>query len=115
MTTDIPMWAAVPAAILLVLSGVLALTGSVGLLRFRDFYMRVHAPTLGSTLGLACMLGASMLVFSAQAGRPIIHGIAIALLLMLTSPVTAMLLMRAAAYRGHRREASSLEQDAPPR
>ncbi|ARP95426.1 monovalent cation/H(+) antiporter subunit G [Bordetella genomosp. 13] len=115
MMNDIPMWAAVPAAILLVLSGVLALTGSIGLLRFRTFYMRIHAPTLGSTLGLGCMLGASVLVFSAQAGRPIFHEIAIALLLMLTSPITAMLLMRAAAYRARRRQAGALEQTEPPR
>ncbi len=100
--TDIPLWAALPASVLLILSGVLALTGSVGLVRFRTFVMRIHAPTLGSTLGAMCMLLASALVFSAQSGRFVFHEIVIVLLLLLTSPVTAMLLMRAAVYRTRR-------------
>lgn len=98
--TDIPLWVGVPASILLVLSGLLALTGAVGLVRFRTFVMRIHAPTLGAM----SMLLASALVFSAQSGRFVFHEIVIALLLLLTSPVTAMLLMRAAVYRTRRRE-----------
>jgi hypothetical protein len=38
--------------------------GSIGLLRLRSFYERVHAPTLGTTLGIGCILLASMLFFS---------------------------------------------------
>ncbi|WP_144635506.1 monovalent cation/H(+) antiporter subunit G [Bordetella genomosp. 13] len=101
---DIPLWASIPASVLLVLSGLLALTGSSGLVRFRTFVTRIHAPTLGSTLGAMCMLLASALVFSAQSGRFVFHEIVIALLLLLTSPVTAMLLMRASVYRTRRRE-----------
>jgi len=101
---DVPLWAAIPAAILLVLAGVFALTGSVGLLRMRDFYSRVHAPTLATTLGAVCTLVASGLVFSALTTRLVLHEVVIALLLLLTSPVTAMMLMRAARYRARRRE-----------
>src|SRR5690606_41461309 len=101
MTGDIPLWAGIPAAVLLVVGGLLALVGSAGLLRFRDFFCRIHAPTLGNTLGAGCGLLASILVFSALDQRPVFHEILITLLLLLTSPVTAMLPMRAAGDRGH--------------
>ena len=52
------------AASLVVLGALLAFIGSLGLLRMRTFYERIHPPTLGTTLGLGCVLLASMLVFS---------------------------------------------------
>lgn len=96
---DVPLWAALPAAILLVCGGLLAAVGSLGLLRLDAFYARIHAPTMGSTLGAGCVLIASMLVSSALAGRPVIHELLITVFILVTSPVTAMLLMRAAMYR----------------
>ena len=100
---SLPLWATLPAAILLVISGVLSLTGSIGLLRFKRFYSRMHAPTLGNTCGVAAVLLASVLVSSAAGGRPVIHELIITLFLVITSPVTAMLLMQAAIHRDPRR------------
>ncbi len=34
--------------------------GSIGLLRLKDFYSRMHPPTMGMTLGSGCVLIASM-------------------------------------------------------
>ena len=96
---DVPLWAALPAAMLLVCGGLLVLVGSFGLLRLNSFYARIHAPTMGSTLGAGCVLVASMLVSSALAQRPMIHEMLITLFILITSPVTAMLLMRAAIFR----------------
>lgn len=96
---DIPLWAALPAALLLVCGGLLTVVGSLGLLRLKHFYARIHAPTMGSTLGAGCVLMASILTSSAIAGRPVIHELLITLLILITSPVTAMLLMRAARLR----------------
>ena len=96
---DVPLWAALPAAALLVCGGLLVLVGSFGLLRLDSFYARIHAPTMGSTLGAGCVLVASMLVSSALAQRPMIHEMLITLFILITSPVTAMLLMRAAIFR----------------
>jgi len=96
---DVPMWAALPATVLLVCGGLLTVVGSLGLLRLNAFYARIHAPTMGSTLGAGCVLIASMLVSSALAGRPVIHELLITVFILVTSPVTAMLLMRAARYR----------------
>ena len=45
------------AAALLVLAGAsLALIGSVGLLRMKTFYERLHPPTKGTTLGTGLVL-----------------------------------------------------------
>lgn len=96
---DVPLWAALPAAVLLVCGALLTLVGSLGLLRLEGFYARIHAPTMGNTLGAGCVLVASMLVSSALAQRPVIHELLITLFIVLTSPVTTMLLMRAAMLR----------------
>jgi multicomponent K+:H+ antiporter subunit G len=37
MTLDLPVWAALPAGLLLIAGGLFALIGSLGLLRLRDF------------------------------------------------------------------------------
>lgn len=96
---DLPGWAAVLTAILLLLGAGLTLTGSLGLLRLASFYDRIHAPTLGSTLGIGCVLLASMLFFSVQEGRPVVHELLITVFMIVTTPVTLMLLARAALYR----------------
>ncbi len=95
----LPAWAALPAGILLIVGGLLVLIGSLGLLRMRDFYARMHPPAMGTTLGTGCVLIASMLVSSALAGRPVIHEILITLFLVMTTPVSAMTLMTAAIAR----------------
>lgn len=92
----VPLWAALPAALLLVCGSLLALIGSFGLLRFERFYARLHAPTLGNTLGAGCVLLASMLISSALAQRPVLHEVLITLCLVVTSPITTILLVRAA-------------------
>lgn len=114
MNADIPLWAGIPASILLVAGGLLALVGSAGLLRFNNFFCRIHAPTLGNTMGAGCVLVASILVFSALQQRPVVHEILITLLLFISSPVTAMLLMRAAVYRGRRQRGESYPTATPP-
>ncbi len=111
MTIDtLPLWAAIPAAICLVISGILTLTGSLGLLRLNSFYCRIHAPTLGNTLGVIGVLLASILVFSALEHRVVVHPLLITIFLFITSPITAMLLMRAAIHR--RRRTGQDTQDA---
>jgi multicomponent K+:H+ antiporter subunit G len=97
--TTLSWWVSVPAAILLIGGGLLTLTGSIGLLRLPDFYSRMHPPTMGTTLGTGSVLVASMLVSSAALHRPVIHELLITLFVLMTAPVTAILLMRAARRR----------------
>ncbi|PZN31960.1 MAG: cation:proton antiporter [Proteobacteria bacterium] len=100
---ELPLWATIPAAVLLVTGGLLTLIGSIGLLRLKDFYSRMHPPTMGMTLGSGCVLIASMIISTAILHKPVIHELLITLFVVITSPVTAMLLMRAAAYRDRAR------------
>ena len=99
MELDLPGWAAIPAALLLIVGGLSALIGSVGLLRLPDFYARMHPPTMGTTLGAGSVLLASMLVSSALLHRVVIHEILITVFMTISAPVSAMLLMRAAVSR----------------
>ena len=88
------------AAALLVLAGaLLAFIGSLGLLRLGTFYERVHPPTLGTTLGTGLILLGSMLYFGAAESRPVLHEILIGVFMTLSTPVTYVLLVRAAVHR----------------
>jgi multicomponent K+:H+ antiporter subunit G len=95
----LPWWAAVPVSALLVLGGVIALTGALGLLRLANFYQRIHGPAITVTLGAGCILVASMLYFTVTQSRLVIHELLISVFVFMTAPVVAMLIMRAAVYR----------------
>ena len=96
---DVPPLVAWFVAVLTLAGAAFALIGSIGLLRLRTFYERIHPPTMGTTLGVGCVLLASMLLFSTLAMRPVVHEIVIAVFVVLTTPVTYMLLVRAAIHR----------------
>jgi multicomponent K+:H+ antiporter subunit G len=87
------------AGILILLGALLAFSGSLGLLRLKSFYDRVHPPTMGTTLGTGLILIGSMLHFSVLEGRPVLHEILIGALMTVTTPVTYMLLVRASLHR----------------
>src|SRR5690625_1515950 len=91
--TSLELIISIAAAVLIVLSGIITFTGTLGLVRLRHFYSRMHAPTLGNTLGVFCMLLALMLVFGFVHKKFIIHPLIITALLIITSSVTAILLM----------------------
>jgi multicomponent K+:H+ antiporter subunit G len=97
--SDLPSWAAVLTAVLLLIGAGLTLAGAVGTLRFRSFYERVHAPTLGTSWGTAAIALASIVFFSVLGSRPVVHELLIAVFITITTPVTLMLLARAALYR----------------
>ncbi len=96
---NLPAWAALLTAILVLVGAAVTLIGSLGLLRLGNFYARVHAPTLGTTLGIASILIGSALYFSVLEARPVVHEILMAVFVTLTTPVTLMLVVRAALYR----------------
>jgi multicomponent K+:H+ antiporter subunit G len=96
---------------MLIASGVLTLTGSLGLLRFKRFYSRMHAPTLGNTLGITLVLLSSALVSSALLKRVVVHELLITFFLIVTSPITAILLMQAGLRRDPRRPLANNSHD----
>lgn len=95
----LPLWIAIPAALLIVLGSSLALLGSLGLVNVRSFYDRLHVPTLGSSWGVFSLILASMLLFGWREERAVFHELVIGIFVMVTTPVTLMVLGRAALQR----------------
>lgn len=85
------------AAGLLLVSAFFTLVGAIGLIRLPDFFMRLHAPTKASTLGVGGILIASMMVAAAQ-GRAGFAELLISLFVFVTAPVSANLLAQAALH-----------------
>lgn len=99
---DLPLWAAIAVGALVLLGATITLIGTIGLIRLDSFYERVHAPTLGPTLGTACIVVASIICFSVLQSRPVFHEVLILVFVTITTPITLMLLARAALYRDRR-------------
>ncbi len=100
------------AAVMILLASFFLLVGAIGLVRFPDFYMRLHAPTKASTLGVGGVLIASMLVTLGH-GRPGIAELLITLFVFVTAPVSANLLAQAALHQRLRSKAP-IPEDAVP-
>ncbi len=96
---DLPPWAAIAVASLVLAGAAMTVVGSIGLLRVKTFYDRLHPPTLGSSSGTLLIVTASLLCFSVLRTRISVHELLIALFVTLTTPVTFMMLARAALYR----------------
>lgn len=96
---EVPILAEILTATLLIAGAAITLIGSLGLLRLRSFYERVHAPTLGTTLGTICVATASMIYFSILGTRPVLHELLIVIFVTVTTPITLMVLVRAAVLR----------------
>lgn len=96
---NLPDWAALLTALFLIVGATITLIGSLGLVRLGNFYERVHAPTLGATLGTAFTALASMVYFSELQSRPVVHEVLILVLAFVTTPVSLTILIRAALFR----------------
>jgi len=96
---DLPLWAALIVGFLVLAGAAFTLIGSIGLLRFNAFFDRVHAPTLGASLGTVLIVLASIVCFSVLRSRLSIHEVLIVVFVTCTAPAAFMLLARAALYR----------------
>ncbi|MBP2604896.1 Na+/H+ antiporter subunit G [Acinetobacter calcoaceticus] len=84
-------------SVFLVFGAFFMLVGSIGMIRLPDLFMRLHAPTKSSTLGLGSFLIASMIFFAFQ-GRFGFAELLITLLAFITAPVSANLIAQAALH-----------------
>lgn len=75
-----------------------AVVAAIGIVRFPDLYMRLSATTKASTLGASLILGGVALFFDDAAVTGKI--VAIIVFIVLTSPVAAHMLGRAAYFSG---------------
>lgn len=81
------------------LAGALLLfLGSLGLVKFPDYYSRLHPPAKNTTLGMGAILLASMIYFSATEPGLTIRELLITLFLFMTAPVSAHLMSKAALH-----------------
>jgi multicomponent K+:H+ antiporter subunit G len=86
------------SALILIGAG-FTLIGSLGLIRLRDFYSRLHAPTKATTLGVGSLLIASAVFFSGQDDGLSLHEVLVTLFLFITAPVGAHLMAKAALHQ----------------
>ena len=85
-------------SILILTGATFTLIGSLGLVRLRDFYSRLHAPTKATTLGVGSLLIASAVYFSHQDDGLSLHEVLVTLFLFITAPVSAHLMAKAALH-----------------
>lgn len=107
----IPVLLTVLTAALLLGGSATTLIGSLGLLRLRSFYERLHAPTLGTTLGMTSIACASMVYFSAFEIHPVLYEVLIIAFVTATTPIALIVLVRAALFR----DETEANGKAPPR
>lgn len=98
-SAPLPWWAETLVAALVILGAAVAALGSFGLVRLPTFFRRIHAPTLGATLGVWAITAATVVYFSVQGFHLFLHAILITFFVALTAPVTTIFLMRAALFR----------------
>lgn len=101
-------------AISLIAGAGFTLIGSLGLWRLPDLYMRLHGPSKATTLGLGCLLIASMLHFSRSGWS--LQELLVTFFLLLTAPISAQLLARAGLARRVHSQAKAPDDGhaAPP-
>jgi len=90
----------VNAAALLLIGSLFCLVAAVGMLRLPDTLIRMHAATKAGTLGTGFILAAEALV-AGELGTTI-KAVAVILFLLITAPVAAHLIGRAAYHQGIR-------------
>lgn len=99
MMPDLPLWLAIIVSAFVLIGSLLTLAGCLGLIRLKDFYLRIHSPTMGTSMGGGLILLGSAVYFTVTQERPVFHEIAIFVFMTLTTPVTLMLLARASLFR----------------
>ena len=95
----LPLWAEIITGVFCVVGAAFAAVGSFGLVRLPTFFRRIHAPTLGATVGVWSLTIATIVYFSVQGHSLFLHAVLIAGFVALTAPVTTIFLMRAALFR----------------
>lgn len=85
-------------SVLILIGAGFTLIGSLGLLRLRDFYSRLHAPTKATTLGVGSLLIASAVFFSHHEEGLSLHEVLVTVFLFITAPVSAHLMAKAALH-----------------
>ncbi|MBB4303794.1 multicomponent Na+:H+ antiporter subunit G [Rhodobium orientis] len=90
----------IAVGLILLTGSFFAFVASIGLLRLRDIYMRMHAASKAGTLGSGLMM-VGLAVYAAEIDV-ISRALAGVVFFLLTTPVSTHLLARAAYLVGHK-------------
>lgn len=82
--------------VLLLVGSFFILMGGIGLLKLSEFFKRLHAPTKASTLGVGCVLAASVGYHLFVGSDPQPRELLITAFLLITAPISAHLMSKAA-------------------
>lgn len=93
--TEMPLWLDLLVAITLVVGALFALVGCIGLIRLPDFFLRLHAPTKATTLGVGGILLAAIVVTWWDHNTLSLRELLITALALLTAPISAHMLIKA--------------------
>lgn len=85
-------------ALCLLIGGAFALIGTIGLLRFTDSMVRLHAPTKVGTIGIGALLLASM-IHSYVFSNGSLHELLIMAFLFVTAPISANFIAKVNIHR----------------
>jgi len=86
---ELPRWLEILISALLIFGGLTAVLGALGLVRFKSFFTRLHAPTKTSTLGVGGVLLGSMVYLNWISDMAVIHQVLIAVFVFMTAPISA--------------------------
>ncbi|MCS4505737.1 Na(+)/H(+) antiporter subunit G [wastewater metagenome] len=86
-------------AVFILIGAFFVLVGSLGMLRFPDFFTRLHGPTKATTLGLASLLAAFVAYAAGTESGVSVREFLITFFLFITAPVSAFMLGRSALRR----------------
>lgn len=82
--------------VLLAAGSAFVLVGAFGLVRLSEFFKRLHGPTKASTLGVGCLLVASVGYHAYIGSDPQPRELLITAFLFITAPISAHLMAKAA-------------------
>ena len=99
---NLPLWAEIAVGALVLAGSIVALLGSMGLVRLKSYFERVHAPSIIATMGCWLIMWATFVFFTATGEGLALHALLIAVFIALTVPITTIFLMRAALFRARR-------------
>lgn len=87
------------ASVLVIVGGLFCFLGSLGLARLPDAFTRLHGPSKATTLGIGSVALASLVYFTAREDAPSLHELLIIVFVVITTPVSAQMVARAALHR----------------
>lgn len=100
-------FASVMVIFLLLLGSIFSVIGSLGLLRLSNFYQRMHASAVISSLSTLCIVISCIIFFSTE-GWVVPH-ILILMFVTVTASANAAILTRTAIYRDRRSRKKTLQ------